>query len=318
MKPLERFLFDLNGYIIVRGALSAAEVDGMNACIDRHAGAARARAAEIANVKEKASRFAAEKARVDMGGMLGWEDGGGFRSLLAHPKLVPYLHALVGEGYRMDHQPMVLLQEKASEGFSLHGGPLVPSRPGAAGPTAELDPGHLCPELQYRCTNGQMWNSLVAMSVALCDTDAGDGGFCVVKGSHKLNFAMPPEFSEFGGDGEDVHQPVTKKGDVIFFSEATVHGALPWNSDVQRRVALYRFAPGIIGYGRGHLCGDYYSTQVLPKCTAAEAAVLQPAFSNRLERTLVEVKDGEVAARTDARNAAKKAHDEACFGVPYF
>ena len=63
---------------------------------------------------------------MDLGGMLGWpgEQGEMFRRLLCHRNITPYLTELVGEGYRLDHQPMVLLQEKGSEGFSLHGGPL--------------------------------------------------------------------------------------------------------------------------------------------------------------------------------------------------
>ena len=55
--------------------------------------------------------------------MLHWEEPG-FRELLAHPKLAPYVTALCGAGYRLDHQPMVLLQDGGSEGFSLHGGPM--------------------------------------------------------------------------------------------------------------------------------------------------------------------------------------------------
>ena len=31
------------------------------------------------------------------------------------------------------------------------------------------------------------------MSVQLTDVNAGDGGFCIIKGSHKSNFAVPKE-----------------------------------------------------------------------------------------------------------------------------
>ena len=54
--------------------------------------------------------------------MLGWPspDRDVFRSVLAHPKLVP-VHAMVGEGYRMDH----LLCSSTAPGadkFVFHGG----------------------------------------------------------------------------------------------------------------------------------------------------------------------------------------------------
>ena len=59
--------------------------------------------------------------RRDLGGMLEWNDGELFRSVLAHPKLVPYFHLLLGTGYRMDHLPLLISQSKGAEGFSLHG-----------------------------------------------------------------------------------------------------------------------------------------------------------------------------------------------------
>ena len=45
------------------------------------------------------------------------------------------------------------------------------------------------------------------------------------------------------------------------FSEGTVHGARPWTSDSQRRIALYRFAPATCCYGRSyypHWPGNMY------------------------------------------------------------
>ena len=41
---------------------------------------------------------------------------------------------------------------------------------------------------------------------------------------------------------------------MVLFSEATVHGALPWTlSEYQRRVALFRFAPATACYGRSYM-----------------------------------------------------------------
>lgn len=62
--------------------------------------------------------------REDLGGMLGWDapDSDVFRRVLAHPKLVPYYHAMVGEGYRMDHLPLLIQQAPGADGFVFHGG----------------------------------------------------------------------------------------------------------------------------------------------------------------------------------------------------
>jgi ectoine hydroxylase-related dioxygenase (phytanoyl-CoA dioxygenase family) len=85
----------------------------------------------------------------------------------------------------------------------------------------------------------------------------------------KLNFGVLEKFSigELKGFDDHVYQPAMKKGDVIFFSEATVHGAMAWKRDEQRRLALYRFAPSNFAYGRGYLnhCGVHVSSTLSPK-----------------------------------------------------
>ena len=55
-----------------------------------------------------------------------------------------------------------------------------------------------------------------------------------MSGSHKINFAPTEEIM----NGEDpeflenhIQQPVCKAGDVVIFSEATIHGCLPWSAD---------------------------------------------------------------------------------------
>lgn len=74
-----------------------------------------------------------------------------------------------------------LPQERDSEGFSLHGGPVTPD-------------GRFNPTLQYRCEQGQLWTSLLAASFQLSDHNPGDGGFCVVRSSQPppCNPRSPP------------------------------------------------------------------------------------------------------------------------------
>ena len=202
---------------------------------------------------------------MDLGGMLGWQEPHCrfFRDVLTHPTLVPYYCALLGEGYRLDHQPQVIAQDSGSEGFVLHGGPLE-------------EGGKPSPTLQYKCMNEHMWTSLLAVSVQLVDHNPGDGGFAVLRGSHKLNFPVPRDFAAGDADGfaDHIFKPTTAAGDVVLFSEATVHGAVPWCGRHQRRIALYRFAPANMGYGRGYLeVPDYEGL------TEAERAVLAPPYA---------------------------------------
>lgn len=91
--------------------------------------------------------------------------------------MVPYFHAFIGEGYRLDHLPLLVTQRNGAEGFALHGGPYdINGKPDFF--------------LNYNVMKGEIRTSLLACAVQLSDVNEGDGGFCVVKGSHKANFKV--------------------------------------------------------------------------------------------------------------------------------
>lgn len=106
----------------------------------------------------------------------------------------------------------------------------------------------------YSCINGRMRNTLLGVSVALTDSNSGDGGFCILRGSHKSNFPCPNSIAQCLTAKEYVDQPIVRAGDVLLFSEGTTHGTLPWKpSDRERRVVLYRLAPPTTAYARAYI-----------------------------------------------------------------
>lgn len=216
----------------------------------------------------------------------------------------PYFHEILGKGYRMDHLPFAILQEKGSEGFSLHGG------------TVDCRSGEYCPHLAYSCVNQHMHCHLLGVSVALADQNEGDGGFVVVRGSHKSNFQAPEEMIHGQEYQEFVYQPVIKAGDVLLFSEGTVHGARPWRADHQRRVALYRFSPATCAYGR-----SYYPTwpqSLLQGMNEEQLAVLLPPYALRLDRSYFPNNDPNSGLEVASRQQEKKDFDKLVFKTDYF
>lgn len=304
MSAEEKFFFDLEGFIHIRGVLSPEEVAEANIAIDEHRTEIRERLDPNLRNTQPNSPLAGDPkhGRRELAGMLGWADPHcrPFRNLLTHPKILPYLTELLGPGYRMDHLPFIILQNRGSEGFSLHGGPLIKDK--------------FNPTLQYRCVNGQMYNSLLAMSVQLADHNPGDGGFCVVPGSHKMNFPVPDDLIHGRRFTDHVQQPVTKAGDAVLFSEATVHGALPWTADHERRVALYRFAPATVAYGRSY--APSWPDAMMKGLTAAQRAVLEPPYANRLDRP--QLRQGAENPVIEGRSAPKQEWDKEVFGTNYF
>jgi hypothetical protein len=116
---------------------------------------------------------------------------------------------------------------------------------------------------------------------------------------------------------EFIIQPSSKAGDVILFSEGTVHGAKSWTANHQRRTCLYRFSPATNGYGRSYFghSGGGWPTACYEDLSPAQKAVLEPPFANRLDRPNINA-DGSVEITT--RNERKKQHDQDVFGTKYF
>jgi hypothetical protein len=114
----ERYLFDLNGFLIVRGVLTAEEIQEANHVIDQHAHEmVERKELALRNAKSGTPFFGEGPGRMDLGRCLEWgEESRVFKSILAHPRLVPLFHGILGKGYRMDHLPMILAQNKGSEG----------------------------------------------------------------------------------------------------------------------------------------------------------------------------------------------------------
>ena len=116
---------------------------------------------------------------------------------------------------------------------------------------------------------------------------------------------------------EHVTQVESEPGDVIIWSEGTVHGALPWENEHQRRGALDRFSPSTCAYGRSYMeTGEpMWPEGCYEGMTESQKAVLQPPFNNRLDRVQL---DGQGGTRVESRSEAKKAFDKDVFGTSYF
>ena len=196
----DKYFFDLNGYLVIRNVYSAAEVAEMNSVLDARSSDMKEREAIELKNADDGTPLAGSCGRKDMGGILEWgeRESFHFRSVLDHPSLRPYYHEFMGAGYRMDHLPFIIAQDKDAEGFKLHGG------------TVDCSSGSYNPEIAYSCVNGRIFNRLLAVSVVLTDHNEGDGGFVIVRGSHKSNFACPPDMINGIGDGSKYKYKIFK------------------------------------------------------------------------------------------------------------
>ena len=93
----DKYLFDLNGYLILRQVLTQDEVAELNVGIDHHA-ASTVDSGQSLSGDSKAMRGTSR--RKDLGGMLAWERPfcEPFRKLVVHPRVKPILEEGLGKG----------------------------------------------------------------------------------------------------------------------------------------------------------------------------------------------------------------------------
>lgn len=228
----ERFLYDLQGFLVVPGVLSADEVARCNEAIDANL--------HFVVDHHKGTRSPALEGSAPrrlMTKLLEWEKPfcDPFRELLVKKSIVPYLNAFLGVGWRLDQLPFGFLADKGAEGLHFHG-------------AGRFHPGD---GFFYDYTAGRILSGMVVVEYALTDQGPGDGGFGCIPGTHKSNFLPPQDILDWETDKELVHQPVLRAGDVLIFNEATIHGTFPWTADHQRRLVLYRYSPKYVTVGGG-------------------------------------------------------------------
>jgi Phytanoyl-CoA dioxygenase (PhyH) len=217
MNAFDRYRFDLQGFIVLRGVLDPDEV--------RRA----ARAFEWAlEETPRQDRHTKKSGEIRLENLLAW--GPDVVRLLDHPAVIDVLRDVVDEGFRLDHAYALWHPQGAGQ-IGLHGGGPTPA--GGA---------------FYTCANGRIRTGLTAVGWALVDPPPAGGGFMVVPGSHKAALEFPPEDEERVRAELAVAVPLNA-GDAVVFTEAVMHGALPWAGDAPRMALFFKYAPGWAAWG---------------------------------------------------------------------
>lgn len=234
MNEIERYFFDLHGYLIVENLFSAEEVRLLNQVIDQQIPQwSEIAGAEYVHTGMDEETMSAgnndpQKGPVDFysGLLLDW--GQPIRDLVGHEKIMPYLISMISTNIRLDHQYAILVKKSntANHMHHLHGS------------NTPYDASQC-----YHVRNDQIFAGLTVVSITLTDSLQNCGGFCCIPGSHKSNFRLPACFIRVGSAPPFVKQIPMKAGDVLFFTEALTHGSLKWESAHERRALIFKYCP---------------------------------------------------------------------------
>ena len=136
MTPEEKFMLDLQGYLVIKNVLTDAELAELNEIADSkypYAGPDSGRGYDIIST---------------------W--GPAFTNLIDHPRIVPYLVELIEPRFRIDHDYCIFMNKGDKRG-RLHGGP------GQGG------------DHWYSYKDGVIRNGLCVVTYFLTDAPAGSG-----------------------------------------------------------------------------------------------------------------------------------------------
>ncbi len=264
---MDIYQFDLNGFLVLRQALSADEVAACNGALDQML--------SLDPPLAHGQWFGAVHAHT-YSGTEGinlqqiYEAGEPFERLIDHPSWIEKVKHFVGgqDGFDAMHGPLFIDENFASirgpgDAIGIHSG-------GA----------DRVKRTQFRYYDGKFFCGQVNILMALTDIGPGDGGTMLIPGSHKSNFQHPQREQFFLGRGEkpgadgmvgaiEVHM---KAGDALLFVDAIMHGSAMRTNEGQRRICVYRY-----GASWGNFRHPYYpSDELLERLTPPRRQIVLP------------------------------------------
>ena len=213
MTEREKYLFDLQGYVVVEDVLTEDECQ-----------MAKAKIRERMKPREKTpDGYDARGTWFSAHGLL--ESGEPFTKLIDNPKTVDVLREIIGPNLRLE-TAYSFVRNKGCPPFEMHGG----HRGGNV-------------NFRYYVHGGRIFTGLTVISFALQDMTERDGGFACIPGSHKSDFAVPKENRPelFAIDGPLVRNVPSPRGCAVIFTECLAHGANVWQGDEPRYGLFYKY-----------------------------------------------------------------------------
>ena len=255
---MDNYLFDLRGYVILRGALTADQLTSLNVAFDEFP----------TNLDPWGWWGNVQRSDAEGDTHKGYElqnvaqAGPAFEQLIDHPAWINYMRTWAGEtdsyveGLFIDE--CFASVRRAGGYFDVHSGGY-----------------HGAVRGQYRYVNGVFRCGQVNALMALTDIGPGDGGTMIIPGSHKSNFPHPgkPVGRDRMDEVEGAIEVHLDAGDVLLFCDGIAHGGSSrTTTEGERRVVIYRYGPSWASTRHGYR----YSDDLLERVTPQQRDILQP------------------------------------------
>jgi hypothetical protein len=259
------YLFDLNGYLIIRNALAQNDLSEMNLWVDDHWDYVDAKrrstledtGAWIDNV-ETHTYSGADGCNFQ--NII--EAGPAFRRLITHPAWLDRCRRWVNpiNGLSIHEN---LLNVRGPGGYiGIHSGGAFP----------------VCYMTFRQANTGEWMVGQINVICALRDIGPGDGPTTVVPGSHKSAMRHPQLTEEIyrsdaaAGEQVGMIELYLNAGDALMFTDAITHGSAGRTNPGFRRMVLYRYSPAFL-----RTRFEYWpSDELLASLTEEQRKIIQP------------------------------------------
>ena len=268
----EIYLFDLRGYVVFEGALSAAEVGELNGALDEIPRLQPGQWYGHVHGHSYGTKDGLNLQQI-------YEAGEPFERLIDHPSWFEHVKTFVGgEGtFDYHHGPLFIDECFAhfrgpGEAIGLHSGGFPPIH-----------------RNQFRYHGGRFMCGQVNVLMALTDIGPGDGGTVVIPGSHKSNFEHPdmanhrmkPEGATAAGIEGSV-EVYLQAGDALVFVDGISHGSARRENEGERRAIIFRYGPSWGNFRHAY----QPSPELLARLTPERRRIVQPLDPLPLEPNL--------------------------------
>ena len=235
LTPSQRYHFEVFGYVIVPGVLSADECETINEAL--HKIKRDFQDPEYSARRRKNQPFALINVphHTYMGSILEAEPA--ITAFATHPRLIGMAEEIIGGEARIvefnahinSRDPKLDLSKPPT--YALHNGTDVPFG------------SHYKNDL-YHC-------NFVKTLTTLVDLGPDDGGTVVIPGSHKIAAPQADIIKAAYGDPNLIHQLVAPAGSTLLFSETTIHATGQLRSEKERAIIIAGYGASMFPYWDG-------------------------------------------------------------------
>jgi hypothetical protein len=245
MTDAQKYLFDLQGYLVLRNVVSPDRLFALNAAMDRLEALDESAYPDPLCVGTPRTEHELYLSNV-------LEADAAFRPLIDLPSVIDVIASISGDSFRLNHTYAIWRWGGGFTGLHMHGTPIID-------------------KCQYRCENGQIVSTLTKAVFPMLDCEPEDGCFAVIPGAHKSSFPKP--WGKHPHDNPPLAPVTGKAGDCIIFTEALTHGSTVNTSNHPRRTAYFCYSVGWMPDWGGQ--GLHFTKRINEGLTDAQREVIR-------------------------------------------